>query len=124
MFAILLFSCQEKESKKTEETDNAETLILPEYEIIDETLLISGEKVGEVLIQSFSRNTPVSEREKVLREIAKIKGYEKAYLYSTRESQKANFSDSFRKKHPDALKTGYLGSLNKGNFIPGEEIYP
>lgn len=124
LISLLLIYCQKQDNDKIENTTNMEAVTLPEYEIIDEIKLISGEKMGEVLIKSFSRNTPTLERETILREIAKRKGFGRVELYSTLEAQKANYSDSFSKKHPDALKTGYLGSLNKGKFIPGESIYP
>lgn len=92
-------------------------ITLPKYEIIDEIKLISGEKMGDVLIKSFSQNTSMTKREMILREIAKRKRFDRIDLYSTIEAQKANYSDSFNEKHPDALKTGYLGGLRNGKFI-------
>ena len=95
-----------------------ELIKLPEYEVIDAIKLISGEKMIEVLIKSFSQITSISEQEKIAREIANRKGYDRVDLYCTKEAQKANYSSSFREKHPDALKTGYLGSLKNGKFTP------
>lgn len=121
MVLICLISgqCQKQDDKVT--SSNSGIL---NYEIIDEIKLMSGEMMGEVLISSFSRNTPASERERVIREIAKKKNYDRVDLYCTVDAQKANYSDSYSTQHPDALRNGFLGSLRDGKFTPGEELYP
>ena len=97
---------------------------LPEYKVLGAVRLLGGHYFAEILIPEFSRKTPISVREAALREIAKIEDLTKASLYSTKEAFKANNSEWFAKMHPDAMKTGYLGALESGRFIPGETLYP
>lgn len=89
---------------------------LPAYTIIDQAKLISGGKSGDILITSFSKATPAKVRESVLRRIVRKEGFTEAYLYCTMEAYKANYSSSYLKAHPNALKEGYLGSLRGGKF--------
>ena len=97
---------------------------LPEYKVLGVVRLLGGHYFAEILIPEFSRKTPISVREAALREIAKIEDLAKASLYSTKEAFKANNSEWFAKMHPEAMKTGYLGALEGGRFIPGETLYP
>jgi len=90
---------------------------LPAYTIIDQVNLITGGKFGDILITSFSRETPRITRESVLKRIAKKEGFKEATLYCTMEAYRANMSASYLKVHPNALKIGYLGSLKDGKFF-------
>jgi hypothetical protein len=92
---------------------------IPEYKVLFQVDLMSGAgKFGEILISSYSKDTPKEERESTLRKIIKKEGFVSAMLYSTEEAYKANSSESFSKAHPDALKKGYLGQITeKGIFV-------
>ncbi len=106
-FMIVLFACGSENDKK-----------IPEYKVLFQVDLMSGAgKFGEILISSYSKDTPKEERESTLRKIIKKEGFVSAMLYSTEEAYKANSSESFSKAHPDALKKGYLGQITeKGIF--------
>ncbi len=89
---------------------------LPDYRVLDRVKLISGEQYGHVLLESLSPKTPAPRRQAVLRDIAAIEGLSIAILYSTEDAFKAAFSESYQKDHPNALKTGFLGRLERGTF--------
>ncbi len=97
---------------------------LPSYEVLESFELGTGEVVGEVLVESTSRETPVSEREDVARRIGDREGFDQVTLYCSREAQQANSSASFAATHPDAMRTCYLGDLRGGTFVPGESVFP
>lgn len=98
---------------------------LPSYKILSQVNLASGGKYGEILIPNYSRKTPKELRESTLRQIAAKEGFAQADLYSTEDAFKANSSASYSKTHPNALKKGFLGSLNRdGTFTPAETLYP
>ncbi len=98
---------------------------LPSYKILSLVNLASGGKYGEILIPNYSRKTPKELRGSTLRQIAVKEGFAQADLYSTEDAFKANASASYLKTHPNALKKGFLGSLNQdGTFTPGETLYP
>ena len=93
---------------------------LPAY-----TVLFSDTKFGEFWVPSFSRNTPVKTREAVFGAIAAKEGInDMSFFYSTEEAYKANFSASFARTHPDAMRKGFLGMLQGGVFTAGESSYP
>ena len=46
------------------------------------------------------------------------------YLYSTRDAYEANMSASYLRSHPNALRVGFLGTLDAGSFTPGERTFP
>ena len=89
---------------------------LPTYTIIEEARLQNGGIHGSILITSFSKVTPISIRESVLKRIAVKEGYLEASLYCTLEAYQANLSSSYAETHPNAFKEGYLGSLKEGKF--------
>ena len=91
--------------------------------VLDEVTLINGKIYGDILLPSFSRSTSVTVIEKVARKIAEAEGFDQVSFYSTEEAYKANMSSSFLNSHPDALKTGFLGSLKDGKFTSGESLY-
>ncbi len=79
---------------------------------------VSRGKAGSILITSYSKSTPKEVREKTLRKIAEKEGFTQADLYCTMEAYKANYSESFLKKHPNALKDGFLGRVREdGTFF-------
>lgn len=97
---------------------------VPEYEILNSFELLTGDVIGEVLIASFSRETPAQTRANVAAAIAKREKLDEVTLYCSRDAQRANMSASFAEEHPDALGTCYLGSWEDGEFQPGEENFP
>ena len=92
---------------------------LPQYKILSQVDLFSGEgKFGEILVLSYSTNTPKEEIESTLRQIMEKKGFASAMIYCTEAAYKANSSESFSKSHPNALENGYLGQVTeKGKFL-------
>ena len=98
---------------------------LPDYEVLFRVRQIHNKRIyGDVLVPSLSRTMPVKKREQIARAISEREKLDDIALYSTRDAYKANMSASFLRSHPDALKQGYLGSLNEGGFMPGEELNP
>ncbi|MGE5574016.1 MAG: hypothetical protein ACM3ZU_13525 [Bacteroidota bacterium] len=92
---------------------------LPAYTILLSVDLADGTgRMGDILIPSLSPSTPRAKRESVARAIAAKEGFVAAYLYSTREAYEADMSSSYAKAHPDALKSGFLGFLEQGKFMP------
>jgi len=89
---------------------------LPAYVIINQIELKSGGIHGDILITSFSTDTPTKVCESVLKCIAEKEGFTEASLYCTREAYQANLSSSYSEAHPNALKEGYLGHLKEGKF--------
>ncbi len=85
------------------------TADIPSYKILFEVNLASGEgKFGEILIASYSRNTPKEDRESTLRYIMKKEGLAVAYLYSTEDAYKANNSEAYSKQNPNAMKLSWI----------------
>ena len=92
---------------------------LPAYTILFSVDLADGTgRMGDILIPSLSPSTPTAKRESVARSIATKEGFVTVYLYRTREAYEANMSSSYAKAHPDALKSGFLGSLEGDKFMP------
>lgn len=92
---------------------------LPAYVILDQFKLITGGKYGDVLVKSFSKDTPQNIVKTTLLKIAEKEGFTQACLYCTEEAYKANSSSSYLKQHPNALKEGLLGTLIDGQFYYG-----
>ena len=98
---------------------------LPDFFISFQVQLATREgRFADIVIPSYSRNTPRHIREDTARKIAQLGGFVKVFYYSSEESIKANFSESYRRSNPRALRDGYLGTYYKGTFTPGEDIYP
>lgn len=94
---------------------------IPEYKIISQMNLIGNKgKWGDIVIPSYSKNTPKDIREATLRQICQREGFVGAALYSTEEAYKANVSASYAQNNPGALKAGFLGSLRDGSFTAAE----
>jgi hypothetical protein len=98
--------------------------VLPQYVVIEKMNRLDGVMVADVLIESYSRETPVAERTRAAKGIAEKERFDQVSVYCKREAQKAQYSVSFQQSHPDALKTGYLGSYEDGSFTPGEKYFP
>jgi|GEM_PF-2590966 len=97
---------------------------LPAYKILYVVEPMKGGKTGDVLMPSLSRSTPTVERESIARRITALEGWVEIRLYSTEEAYEANYSASFAEQHPNAMRTGFLGVISDGQFIPGEIFYP
>ena len=117
----LMMSYDRSQKPKKDPSSKLET---PKYVILDTMTAIGNKFYADVLISSFSPQTPVSERRKAAERIAKKEGFHHVSIYSTREAYKANMSASYLKDHPDALRNGFLGSLENGKFTPGEKTFP
>lgn len=89
---------------------------LPGYRVLDRVELASGERAGDVLVESLSPQTPAGRREAVLRRIAAAEGLDLVTLYSTVEAFEASLSDAAQTRHPEALRSGLLGRLERGTF--------
>lgn len=92
------------------------TEVLPEYIIIDQLDLTSGGRHGDILIKSFSKETSLNKREKIIKKIIEKENFTQADLYCTREAFEANMNSSYSESHPNALKNGYLGSVRDNKF--------
>lgn len=89
---------------------------LPEYIILDQVDLMAGGRYGDVLIKSFSKKTPLKKRKEIIKAIMEKESFDQAALYSSREAFKANINSSYSESHPNALKNGYLGSMENNEF--------
>jgi hypothetical protein len=114
-FTILLLNigCGETQKEETKVE-----VVLPQYTTLFSVDLMSGKgKFGEVLIPKFSKKVKGSEKEKTFRAIMDSEGWVSISAYSTEDAYKANSSESFSKQHPNALKDGFLGSIDEnGRF--------
>ncbi|GEM_PF-3229053 len=90
---------------------------LPAYEVIDKLKRMDGVMHGEVLVPSYSQAMPAADRQRVAKSIAEQEGFDVVLLFSTRDAQKAAYSESFSNAHPDA-SAGYLGEWGDGKFTP------
>ena len=75
---------------------------LPKYTIIETVKLMGGGKHGDVLVPTYSKKTPVAEREALLQHVMKAEGFTEASLYCSKDAQKADSSEKFAKSHPRA----------------------
>ena len=90
---------------------------LPSYKIIYSVDLPDGAgRYADVLISTLSKKTPIEMRESIARKIAEAEHLSRLSLYSTADAYKANMSKSYSKAHPNALRDGFLGSLQGGDF--------
>ncbi len=78
--------------------------------------------VGAVLIPSLRRED--DDLELLFREIARMEGFTVAFYFSTREAVVAHRAVTRDAVALDELRSGFLGRLTRGEFTPGEEIYP
>ena len=98
---------------------------LPAYTVLFAMDNLAGDgRFGDALIPSVTRKTSASEREVLARAIAAKEGLTQVSFYTTQDAYEANISELFRQGHPDALREGFLGSLESNVFTPGETIFP
>lgn len=98
---------------------------LPRYTVLFKNVQLgTGLYFGDVLITSCSRKTPKEEREKIFLAIMEKENLSIAYFYRTNAAYKANNSASYSNAYPNAMKRGYLGSVDNGTFQAAEELYP
>ena len=87
----------------------------PAYTVLDRVELASGEGTyGDVLVTSISPSTPKSELKEIFNGIAAKENFVEMALYCTQDAYKANYSDSYSRANPNALKKGYIGSIRGG----------
>ncbi len=89
---------------------------LPDYEVLDVAHMIDGGKTVEILVPSYSRDTPIEELKRFTEEIARIDGYIRISLYCTEEAYRAEHSRTYYSEHPKAKEEGYLGFYEYGRF--------
>ena len=89
---------------------------LPRYEVLDVAHMIDGGKTVEILVPSYSRDTPIEELKRFTEEIARIDGYIRISLYCTEEAYRAEHSHTYYREHPKAKEEGYLGFYEYGRF--------
>ncbi len=78
--------------------------------------------VGQVLVPSMTRANPA--RESQLRAIAEQEELAVAFFFSTTDAMNAHRSAARDGPARAALSDGFLGRLTRGEFTPGEEIFP
>ena len=78
--------------------------------------------VGEVLIPDASRED--GNREEMFRAIASAERLTVAFYFSTAAAMEAHRAAARDAAALEALRAGFLGRLTRGEFTPGEEIYP
>ena len=78
--------------------------------------------VGEVLIPGATRGEP--NRAELFRTIAGAEGLTVAFYFSTAAAMEAHRAAARDAAALEALRAGFLGRLTRGEFTPGEEIYP
>ena len=99
-------------------------VVIPDYTVLEVVNQFNGDRIGDVLIPTLDRKTPVSRRADIVKEIARREKFTSVNLYCSRDAFSANFSSSFAEEHPDALRTCLLGTLLGAEFIPGESVFP
>lgn len=98
---------------------------LPRYTVLFKNVQLgTGLYFGDVLITSCSRKISKEKRERIFSAIMEKENLNIASFYRTNDAYKANSSVSYSDTHPNAMKRGYLGYIDNGNFQSGEELYP
>ena len=121
VFLFCFFGCGDKSvgepgTKKTTNKEVIPLIQLPAYEVLEKIKMINGTVFVSVLINSYSTDTPESERSKTTSILAERLNADQLDLYCTREAHNANYSSSFANAHPDALEKGFLGTYKNGSF--------
>lgn len=89
------------------------TVVMPEYRVLD--------RVGgylDVLLPGTGVRTPADSLAGLARAIVRAEGATEISLYRTEAAFRANFSASYARQNPNALRDGYLGSWTGGRFTP------
>lgn len=96
---------------------------LPAYRVLDRTQLLGGGTHGDVLVESFSRQTPVVvTRRQILGRIMAEEGFREAALYCSEEAMRASYSSSYAAAHPGAGERCSLGAFSGGRFDSYENL--
>ena len=111
LFTLFVISCDLDNSSD----EVKQEIELPNYEILDKINMMGGGVFADVLIESYSQNTPADSIETSLREISRIIEADEIFLYCSKEAQRANYSASFAESHPDASSC-FLGTFKNGSF--------
>lgn len=112
---LIILSCKS-------ESDNPEVKVsqkveLPKYKIHEVVKKIDGNIFADILIPNISTKISIDSLSKITFAIVKKEGLSEASFYRTTEAIKAMYSDSYSKKHPQAI-AGYIGSIENRKFIP------
>lgn len=91
-------------------------IMLPNYKIHDLVRKLDGNKFADIIIPSLSPKIRSDSLSQIAFAIIKKERIDEAEFYSTAEAAKAMYSVSYLKKHPNALKDGYLGSISSNKF--------
>lgn len=89
---------------------------IPEFSFYDEVELIDGENYADIVIDDLSKDTPEQDIKDLVLAISKEKKLDSLTLYSTYESYKANYSQSYKDLYPDALDNGLIVTFTDGSF--------
>lgn len=111
LILVLFISCNSKKSSENAEVKPS----LPEYELLDKVNLINGQTFADVLIESYSQDTPSDSIQEALIYIAQELDVDEIFLVCSKDAQKANYSASFAEKHPEATDC-VIGSFKNGKF--------
>ncbi len=105
-----------------ERGSGASTDAVPDYTVASRANVPDLGVVGEVLIPGATRGEP--NREELFRTIAGAEGLTVAFYFSTAAAMEAHRAAARDAAALEALRAGFLGRLTRGEFTPGEEIYP
>ena len=97
---------------------------LPEYRILDRTRLMGGGAHGDVLVESYSRETPAGNRREALRRIMSKEGLSEAALYCSEDAMRASYSSSYAEAHPSEVERCAIGVYVNGRFSSYDDLYP
>ena len=100
----------------------AATQALPDYTVASRADVPGLGVVGEVLMPGATRDDP--DREELLRAIAGAEGLTVAFFFSTADAVEAHRAAARDAAQLEALRAGFLGRLTRGDFTPGEALYP
>ena len=94
----------------------------PEYTVEAREPVPELGTVGQVLMPALGRGD--ADLERVAREIAAAEGFTVAFYFSTPAAVEAHRMTARDPAALEALRTGFLGRLTRGEFTAGAEIYP
>ena len=94
----------------------------PEYTVEAREQVPDLGSVGQVLVPALRRGD--ADIERVAREIADAEGFAVAFYFSTAAAVEAHRMATRDPTALEALRTGFLGRLTRGEFTAGPEIYP
>ena len=103
-------------------TSEGEGMSTPDYTVTAREEVPELGTVGQVLVPTMTRSAP--SREERLRAIAEQEGLAVAFFFSTTDAVDAHRRPDRDAAARAALQSGFLGRLTRGEFTPGEEIYP